>query len=264
VAREIEEIMAEIDTLSERAIFFVDDNIAADHERARTFFMALAKKKVRWIGQISLDVINDPAMLDLIAESGCVGLLVGFESLNPETLVSVGKEVNCQVDYALALSRIRQRGIVVYGTFLLGLQQDGRQAVAETVRFAIDEKLFIAAFNHAIPFPGTRFYTKLQDEGRLNSDRWWLSDGYRFGDVPFTPECATSVQLSQWCQEARQEFFSIKSILRRALDSAGNAKSLKNLGLFGGINLMLRREVSQRHGLHLGKPTGEGDRDATD
>ncbi len=250
--REVEDVLTEIRALDDKAVFFVDDNIAADHDRARALFSALRHEKIKWIGQVSLDVVGDPELLDLMAESGCAGLLVGFETLDRATLTSVGKDINSHVDYSRALSEIRARGIVVYGTFLLGLGRDGMQAVEDTLGFAIGEKLFIAAFNHAIPFPGTPFYRQLKDESRLRSERWWLDDGYRFGDVPFSPTAVSAVELAQCCHEARKRFFSVGSILTRALDPSANAKSLKNVGLFIGINLMLRKEVSQRHGLALG------------
>ncbi|OVE75570.1 hypothetical protein BVX97_04070 [bacterium E08(2017)] len=250
--RPVNEVVAEIEELNKKAIFFIDDNIVSCQSRAIQLFTALRNQDINWVGQASLDMIKSPAMLDLMAESGCIGLLIGFESLSDSALAGIRKGVNRAFDYSQALSALRKRGIVVYGTFLAGLPEDTRKTLDEAVDFAREEKLFIAAFNHVVPFPGTKLYDEVREKGKLLYDKWWLSNEYRFGDVPFSPDCGSADQLADWCQHARRTFYSTGSIWKRLMDYKANAKTLKRLGYFLTANLLLKSEVSRRKGLRLG------------
>lgn len=250
--RSIGEIVDEIRGLAEPAVFIVDDNIVADLDRARELFTALCDLDVQWIGQASINLTRHVELLDLAARSGCVGLLIGFESLNREALACINKGVNQHIDYSAALAALRARGIVIYGTFLLGLPSDTSQTVDRLTTFAIREKIFIAAFNHIVPFPGTPLYNRLKRLGQLPCPDWWLSETYRFGDAPFEPQCGSNVMLREWCHTARLRFYNWGSILKRAMEFRANCGSLRKGALFFGLNFMLRREIHQKRGLPLG------------
>jgi len=250
--RPVEDVVAEISSLSERAVFIVDDNISADLRRAEYLFTALREMDIQWVGQASINVTQSPELVDLMAESGCAGLLIGFESLDETSLACMDKKVNQGIDYVHALAELRKRGIVVYGTFMMGLPADSPKTTGQLTSFAIDERIFIAAFNHIMPFPGTPLYEDLSRMGRLPYPKWWLSDDYRFGDAPYDPECGSADLLKQWCHAARREFYSVVSILKRAMDFRANCGSVRKLTLYFGLNFLLRREISQKKGLPLG------------
>ncbi len=250
--RPIADVVDEVRSLHEDAVFFVDDNMVGDPDTAKAFFRALAPLGIKWISQASVNIARDPELLDLMATSGCRGLLIGFESLNKENLTAVGKTVNVSADYSLLLSELRRRGIVVYGTFLLGLDSDGPDAYREGLGFAVEEKLFMAAFNHVVPFPGTPLYDDLESRDRLRYDRWWLSEDFRFGQSPFNPVSMTAEQLDISCDRARREFYALRSTLRRGTDLSANCHGLEMAKLFFGVNLLMRKEVSMKRGLPLG------------
>lgn len=250
--RAIDDVVAEVRAVKESTVFFVDDNIVGDFNRARGLFTALAALDIRWVGQASVNIAGDEELLDLMAASGCVGLLVGFESLNPEGLAGVGKQVNCVPDFAQALEGFRTRGIVIYGTFLLGLPTDTADTPRQATDFAEKHRLFMAAFNHVVPFPGTPLYDELSERGRLTHPKWWLSADYRFGDPPFQPDAASPEALREWCHRARCEFYGLRSIFRRALDRRANCRHLRRTGLYFMLNVLLRREIRQKRGLPLG------------
>jgi hypothetical protein len=250
--RPVDEIVDEIRQLNEKAIFFVDDNMIGDVKNAEELFHALEPLGIQWVGQASVNIAKDPELLDLMVKSGCVGLLVGFESLNSDNLACMGKTINQALDYEEALRAFRERGILIYGTFMFGLPSDSVQLVSDTVRFAKEQKLFLAAFAHIIPFPGTPLYGECEQEGQLVYDRWWLNEVYRFGQVPFRPVCMESWELEQCCHQARRAFYGLPSILRRSLDLKANCSSFRTATLFFSLNLLLQREVSQKRGLPLG------------
>jgi radical SAM superfamily enzyme YgiQ (UPF0313 family) len=166
--------------------------------------------------------------------------------------------VNQGFDYASAVAELRKRGIVVYGTFMLGLASDTSDTPRQAASFAVDQRMFLAAFNHVVPFPGTPLYAQMEAEGRLTYGKWWLSDQYRFADVPFDPGCTTPEQVRQWCHWARRSFYSLRRIVQRAGDLRANCRSVRNAILFFTLNLLLRREIYQKRGFPLGVRTAQG------
>jgi radical SAM superfamily enzyme YgiQ (UPF0313 family) len=254
-ARPIEEIVGDIVGVRSKNIFFVDDNIAVDRGRTLALLKALIPLKIRWVGQASLNVAADDEMLRLMQKSGCWGLLVGFESLNPAVLAAMGKQVNRNApDYATAIARLRRHGISVYGTFVFGYDMDTPAAFQPVLDLVLRERLFFAAFNHLIPFPGTPLYDRLQAENRLLHEAWWLAPDFQFGDVPFSPIHFRPEELAARCLAFRKKFYEAGSILRRGLDLQANCRSMAKAFTYLALNLASRRDVDARQGMPLGTP----------
>jgi radical SAM superfamily enzyme YgiQ (UPF0313 family) len=233
-------------------VFFIDDNITSDLEAAKELMRAILPLKLRWVSQSSIDVAFDDEALALMKASGCQGVLVGFESLNVDTLKQMRKAFNAQHGGpAAALERFRRHGLRVYGTFVFGYDHDSDDTFEQTLEFAQDEGLFIAAFNHITPFPGTPLYRRLEAEGRLLMDPWWLDERYRYGMVPFTPHQMSPEQLAEKCIEARTRFYSFRSIGRRFRHPINHRDPLM-MAYFLAINAMHQIDVRGRHGLPLG------------
>ena len=251
--RPVEEIIEEIQRFRKPLIFFVDDNITSNMEQAKEFFRALIPLKIRWVSQASINAAHDEEFLELIKASGCQGLLIGFETLNPENLRKMKKSFNTMKGgYEQALANLRRHGIRLYVTFILGYDEDNGDTLEETLAFALRHRFYIVAFNHLTPFPGTPLYQRLEAEGRLLYDRWWLHPDYRYGMVPFTPRGMSAKDVERRCIEARRRFYSLSSILRRGLDFEVNGREWFMWTHFFPINLLFRAEVTQRVGFPLG------------
>lgn len=252
--RPISGVVKEIQSIRNKTIFFIDDNIAADIDRAKELFRALIPLGIRWISQISIQALKDAEVLDLMAQSGCIGVLVGFESLIRNSLQQMNKAWNGgRSDYLTVLASMRQKGIAAYPTFVFGYDQDTAQSFQDTLDFAIKERFFFIAFNHLVPFPGTALYDSLRNEGRLLHEQWWLHDGYAFCDVAFTPKNFTPQQLSSLCFDFRKEFYSYPTIFERGRNIRGNCNSFFKAMAFYSLNILEKKEVKQRQGLFLGK-----------
>jgi radical SAM superfamily enzyme YgiQ (UPF0313 family) len=252
-ARPVEDIVAEIETCGHQTVFFTDDNIVADFDRARRLFRAIRPLGINWLSQGSVNMADDPELLRLMRQSGCRGMLVGFESLSDATLASMGKRWNrTRREYSEAVERIRDAGIAIYATFVFGYDTDTPQAIDRAVEFAIGQKFFMAAFNHLVPFPGTPVDARLRKEGRLRFDRWWLSHEYRFGDVAFEPRHMTAEELAKRCYEARREFYGFSSVLKRAMDHRANCADVRAALSYFWVNLFSAREARKRQGLPIG------------
>lgn len=250
--RPVQEIVEELRQVRDKYVFFVDDNIVGDPAGARELFEAITPLGIQWMSQGSLHALRDESLVRQMARSGCMGLLVGFESLNRENLAAMGKRINRVDEYRAALDCLRRAGVFVYGTFIFGYPHDTPASFEESVRFAKAENLFLAAFNHLVPFPGTPLYRELEAAGKLKYPQWWLHEDYRFGQVPFHPEAMAAKEIEEHCHRTRRSFYTWGSILRRSLEFRTNSPTPGRAWAFWMLNWMLRRELGQKAGIPLG------------
>ena len=217
--RPIADVLAEVETLKRRYLFFYDDNIVGNPRRSKELFRALIPYKKRWIGQASTTVIKDPELLELMAKSGCKGLFVGFESLSEETLRRSLKKHNDPKQYKEVVRRLHDQGITISGAFVFGLDGDDSSVFERTLEFAMDAKLDVAQFNWLTPYPGTPIYNQLKAEGRLINNEWWLAGsglGTETGEVVvYHPKMMSADELKEGSRWVRRNFYSTSSILRR-------------------------------------------------
>lgn len=233
-------------------IFFVDDNISSSLPEAKDFCRMLIPLNIRWVSQMSINAAHDEEFLELLAASGCQGVLIGFESLNLENLKKMNKGFNTMKGgFDAALANLRRFNIKLYITFVFGYDHDTPESFGETVEFAKANKFYIAAFNHLTPFPGTPLYERLEKENGLLFEKWWLDDAYDYNMVPFQPANITPEEIRLGCIESRSAFYSWPSIWRRGLDKV-NGSNMKMWGAYFWINYLIRREVNERDHYPLG------------
>lgn len=252
--RPIDHILDEVRQTRKRGgfYFFVDDNITSNFEEGKELYRQLASQKIRWVSQASINAAHDEEFLDLISKSGCEGLLIGFESLERETLRLMKKKFNTMGGgYDVALANLRKFNIRLYATFVFGYDRDTAETFDHTVEFANRHKFYMAAFNHLTPFPGTPLYQRLKDNGQLLYDAWWMDPTYSYNKIPFKPALLEPEELQRLCIDARADFYSVPNILRRFADPV-NRSNFFMARHFPLINFMMRREVYQRNDLPLG------------
>ncbi|NMD07148.1 MAG: B12-binding domain-containing radical SAM protein, partial [Phyllobacteriaceae bacterium] len=204
--RPVDAIVRELAALKvdKKIFFFVDDNFAADIAFAAELAEALTPLAIRWVTQLSINAAHDENLLAKLAASGCQGVLIGFESLDPDVLRSMRKGFNTMKGgFDVALANLRRHNIRVYGTFVFGYDADRLEAFEEAAEFALDHKFYLAAFNHLTPFPGTPLYRRLESENRLLYDAWWLDPRYRYNDLPFRPRALQAEEIRAGCIRAR-------------------------------------------------------------
>ncbi|MDH3583770.1 MAG: radical SAM protein, partial [Phycisphaerae bacterium] len=106
-------------------IFFIDDNITSDLKAAKELMRALIPLKIRWVSQSAINVAYDEEALSLMKLSGCQGVLVGFESLDEDSLRTMNKGFNLMGGGPReAMARFRRAGLRIYGTFVFGYDFD--------------------------------------------------------------------------------------------------------------------------------------------
>lgn len=210
--RPIKSVVAEIEQLGTKFIGFLDDNIVGNKAYAKELFRALIPLKIKWLGQASLTVADDPELLDLMAKSGCKGLFIGFESVTQDGLSFVNKRFCKASEMSEKIKRIHDKGILLEGSFIFGLDTDDASVFEQTLTFAKENKLAVASFGILTPFPGTQLQKKLIEENRIISFDWRL---YTCGRTVFKPKNLTVEQLQEGLDWCWYQFYSYPSILAR-------------------------------------------------
>jgi len=229
--RPVEEVLKEIEALNHRKLIgFVDDNIVGKPKFAKELFRALLPYKIKWLAQASVTIARDDELLKLAAASGCIGLLIGFESLSPANLAAMGKKVNVVDEYENVIRKIHSYGIAIHGFFILGLDEDDEDVFKRTVHFAQKMRLESAQFAWPVPYPGTALYESLDKGGRIVTKDWSQYES----NLVFEPKLMSREMLQQRRDWVWREFYSLPSIWRRV----GLAR--RNLVTLWAVNLYYR------------------------
>lgn len=256
IQRPVADVVEEIGSLDRKLVFFVDDNIFSSLASVEELLQAIRPLGIRWACQVSIDVARHPRLLPLMADSGCIAALVGFESLDPRNLERMNKPWNVRgLDYGTAIRRFHEHGIMIYGTFVFGYDHDAPGSFDRTVDFAIESGFLLANFNPLTPTPGTALYRRLQRQGAILYPQWWLDPGYRYGKAIFAPQGMTADELTEGCLRARKRFYGLVNIAARLASVPRHMIAPYKLGLYLLSNAISRREILRKQGSMLGSST---------
>jgi radical SAM superfamily enzyme YgiQ (UPF0313 family) len=213
--RPLGDVVSEVKGVRHRLVMFNDDNIIGHPRYSRELLRALIPLKKKWIGQASLAGLKDEEAVRLMAESGCMGLLIGFESIIEENMASVGKFQNRPSQYMEVIDCLHRNRIAIWASFIFGFDHDDTTVFERTVEFAVKAKILSAVFAMLTPYPGTEFYNRMKAEGRLTDERWWLREDQQEHAPHFEPMGMSRRQLREGWKAAWKEFYSVGSIMRR-------------------------------------------------
>ena len=256
--RRIEDIVTEIKLCRHKLFFFVDDSIFSDREFAKELFFEIAKLKITWTTQITLDIARDEELLNLMRRSGCLLVLIGFESISAGNLEQMNKAWSERLgERDEIVERIHRAGINIYASFVFGFDEDCERTFADVLAFSMRHRFFVTAFNHLLAFPNTETYGRFEAEERLLSPRWWLEEDYRYGTISFNPALITPEELAAFCGKYKHKFYTFRSILRRLPALWSRTRNLKLHAAYWFINTLFHFEVDKRLGIPLGKNLDE-------
>ena len=169
------------------AIFFVDDNFAINMKRTKSLLKAIiaADAILPWVAQISINLLRDQELLDLIAASGGRWIFQGLESIDAANLEDVNKGFNKPSEYAAVLSQLAERGIYAITSFIFGMDGDTPGVAGRTLEAIASWPPGLPVFGLLTPYPATPLYDRLNKEGRLIAPEHWLD--IRPFRMAFTP-----------------------------------------------------------------------------
>lgn len=242
--RPLPDVITELDHLQpfenarlKNVLFFVDDNIVSNRAYARRLLSHLAERKVRWLGHASVNIAKDPDMLRLCQQSGCMGLLIGFESLSAETMRSIGRKSRLQHNYLDAIQRIHDHGIGIDGSFVFGFDTDDPDVFSRTLDFVTLAGIEAPYFSILTPYPGTRLYQRMAKEKRITCTDWTR---YDTSHVVFQPLTMSTDQLLEGYWTTFKNAYSPRGIA----DRLRNTSAPKDF--FYPMNLGFRFSIEDR------------------
>ena len=227
--RPIDWVVEDIKRVGEKRIIFIDLNLISDKNYAKELFRALVPLNIEWFGLSTVLIAHDEELKELLARSGCKGLLLGLETVNESSLADARKKFNDSVSYKQVIRDLHSLGISIQGCFVFGLDHDTPDVFANTVQFAVESGIDLPRFSILTPFPGTPLYGNLKQQDRILSDDFELYDGQH---VVFQPRNMTVEELAHGHERAWKDVYSWTSTAKR-LWHARNFKPLAvsaNLG----------------------------------
>jgi len=244
VNRPVADVIAEIKTLPTRHVMFIDDNLIGNPAWTWEFFRALQAEELslKWNAAVSVNLLNHLPLLDLMADTGCNSLFVGFESINEQALSEVGKRQNKVAEYDRLIGEIHRRGIMLNASMVFGLDGDDAGMFKSTMKWLVDNRVETMTGHILTPYPGTVLHGRLEAEGRITDHDY---SHYNTANVVYEPLHLSSDELRAGYLWMYKEFYSIKNIWRR-MPTSGRQRVpylLFNLAYrkFGGATALLAR-----------------------
>jgi radical SAM superfamily enzyme YgiQ (UPF0313 family) len=250
-ARPISEVIAEIGSIDSPHLFFVDDALALNRPTAKKLFTEMMPLRLKWAGQGPVSLAEDLELLKLMRCSGCVGLLIGFESVQKEAQDGMKKIRNLRIDFSEAIRRFHDEGIAILGAFIFGFDHENKDVFDQTLEFSIKNRLDCIELRILTPFPGTRLYKRLLEEGRLFAPNWWLQ-GYPPDTLLFQPKGMTSEDLIEGFIRLNRQTYSFGSIIKRFFGMSPWKRNPFGCLVYAGSNLATRKRYLR--GLDIPQP----------
>ena len=226
--RPAEEVLAELETIPQKMLFFVDDNIIgygpASRKQALALFKGMVKRKLDkwWFCQASLNFGDDEEVLSWASRAGCKMVFLGLEAEEIDALQEVHKQLNVQrgiQGYKQAFRRIHKAGIAVLGAFIFGMDGDTSAKLQRRANYMIYNRgIDVMQRTRLTPLPGTRLFDRYQQEGRLLYNDFpqdW--DHYDMTEVVHRPGSLDPQQLNQTMKKLDRRMYSLPVLFCKAL-----------------------------------------------
>ncbi len=243
--RRIADIVDEWNATPRKFIFVVDDNffgVGRRHaESAKELLRALIKhgKKRLWFSQTTINMGDDAEGLRLAYQAGCRGMLVGFETFDPESLKEYSKGVNRKNlgRYQELVDGFHKAGIAIFGGFIVGSDHDTPETVADTALAAVKLGVDIIQVTNLTPLPGTKMFERYRNEGRLLATNYpedW--ERYTFTETVYRPKNMTARELDEAIYELRHAAAKENWVVKRAIRTLIRTRSLTTASFVLGMN----------------------------
>jgi radical SAM superfamily enzyme YgiQ (UPF0313 family) len=235
----VNEVIEELKTLKSYVIF-MDDNIIANTEYAQELFSRMIPLRKRWFSQCAINIADDDELLRLASASGCRGMFIGLESVSQDNLRDCNKNFNRANGYHKAIQKIHSAGIGVFAGIVFGMDGDTPNVFEKTLNFLYELRVDALQATILTPFPGTKLFTEMEDQGRIIEKDW---SKYDFRNVVFEPKNMSPETLKDGHDWILTKFYSRRSILIRLWNAFGYLNPLVILKGTIPINLNYRSRL---------------------
>jgi radical SAM superfamily enzyme YgiQ (UPF0313 family) len=246
----VDNVVQDIQDSGGKTFLFLDDNIIGDPKYAKELFRAIKPLRIHWGGQASISFVKETETMRLAAESGCKGLFFGLESVSKSQLQAMRKSPKDIERIEEAIRRVKDFGIHFHASMIFGFDDDTTDVFPETLDFLNRNRVSSASLNVLTPYPGTKIYNNLRNEGRLITNNWRY---YDHNTVVFRPRRMSPLELYAGRLWAVQEFTKLSATVKRCVTdyshpflhlaiNVGTRKSVNNeMKAFPGVAAQLYR-----------------------
>lgn len=226
-----DDALAEIERLPGRHLYFLDDHLLGNARFAEALFAGMRSMNRVFQGASTVDAILRGNLIEQAAEAGLRSLFVGFETLSEQNLRSSNKKQNLGKDYRKAIKRLHDLGIMINGSFVFGLDDDDKKVFNTTVEWAVNNGITTATFHILTPYPGTKLFADMEQQGRIKTRNW---DLYDTRHVVYETKNLTDEELKQGYDRAYRQFYSWSNIFRAGMQHDTLKHRLKHWAYAGG------------------------------
>jgi len=227
----VDDALAEIDRLQGRHLYFLDDHLLGNAKFASELFEGMKGMNRVFQGAATVDSVLRGNLIEKAAEAGLRSLFVGFETFSPANLKQSNKKQNLQKDYVKAVNRLHSLGIMINGSFVFGLDEDDKDVFKRTVDWGVKNSITTSTYHVLTPYPGTRLYKDMEQQGRILTKNW---DLYDTRNVVYQTTNLTADELKNGYNWAYKEFYSWSNILKASFNHDSHKHKLKHLFYSGG------------------------------
>ncbi|NTW02555.1 MAG: B12-binding domain-containing radical SAM protein [Oscillochloris sp.] len=152
---------------------FTDENLGVNKQSLWETMEMLAGMNIRFSSFISLKFLDEPKTVELLVKAGCAMALVGFESINQETLKTYNKgRQNTAADYSRIIEDCRKAGLPIQCNFLVNPALDTYEDMDATMKFVVENALVMPIYSILTPYPGTQLYIDYKAKGLIVDEDW--------------------------------------------------------------------------------------------
>ncbi|MCR4292712.1 MAG: B12-binding domain-containing radical SAM protein [Candidatus Kuenenia sp.] len=236
--RKPQEILNELEEIKGKYITFVDDNLIGyspeSKNRAMELFKGMIQRRLhkRWWMQTSINAADDERVIDLAAQSGCMYVFIGFETISQGMLKDMKKGINLKIgveNYKKVVDCFHKYGIGVLGAFIIGNDNESPLYYKELADFLVQSGIDIVQITLITPLPGTQLMEQLQGGGRLiyqNFPQDW--DKYRFSYLVHQPQGVGIDTVYIGNNYIKNRIYSFPTFQYRLLKSFLKLKNMRN------------------------------------
>ncbi len=236
--RPVEDVLKEMASTSYKGLMFAEDNFYGhskkSNERARTLFKGMTERNIikDWFGFTALNTAFDEETLKYMASSGCLGILIGIESIDEEVLKGINKYVNLRIgveNYKKGIENLHRHGIICWGSVIFGADGDTKDNFKRMTDFTLENGMDILTFGIYTPMPMTSSFHRLTQEGRIFRNHFpqdWFY--YNSNHLVFTLKDMTIDDLIEGLEYVYENLYSkeaLKARFDRTLKETNNSKN---------------------------------------
>jgi len=217
--KSIEQVVRDIEYIQslkyDSLLMFTDDNFFVDRKYAKELLKALISLKIKFVAQSDVKLADDNELMELAYKSGCVMVLVGFESINPCSISEVNDnnwKMRQIANYETTIKKIQSNGIVVFGAFVIGFKSDNLNSFQHVRDFALKNNI-PGQFTLLTPIPGSRVYSEMEKEDRLLKKEFW--DNCSFFDMNIKHDKIPKEEAEKQIVWLHEQVYSDENVMKR-------------------------------------------------